>query len=167
MTIHYEITQKDFVNFNLYYIENSNTQRKNYLSVRILIPLVFSVLLFIMGTILFNQPVIYWTIISMGIFGLWFLYFPKQYHNLIAKEAEKKLSKGSFKNMLGEKNMHIDEVAITITGDKQNEKVKVEDIETIEQYKDMIIIYYSDKQVIIVPTRSLSWEEIRIVSILK
>lgn len=167
MIIHYEITKKDFVNFNLHYIENSKAQRNNYLSVRILIPLLFSVLLFIMGTLLFKQPIIYWSIISAGIFGLWFLYFPKQYHNLIAKEAEKELSKGSFNNMLGKKSMHIDEYAITITGDNQNGRVKIDDIENIEPYSDMIIIYYSNKQVIIIPTRSLSWEEIRIVSILK
>ncbi|GEK91671.1 YcxB family protein [Alkalibacterium kapii] len=164
MTIHYEVTEEDYMNFNLHYIEDSSSQKKKYWTLRILIPLMFASLMFFMGTLLFKQPIIYWLIASLGVLGLWILYFPQQYRNVIKKQRGKRQTKEADNGMLGEKSLTIGENTLTVTAKSYQTIVNLEDINSIEQYSDMIIIYYSRHFVIIIPTRYLTWEEKIIIS---
>ncbi|GEK88219.1 YcxB-like protein [Alkalibacterium putridalgicola] len=167
MIINYELNEEDFVRFNLHYIEDSPAQRKTYWFLRLLIPLFFSGLIFLMGTVLFRQPAIYWVITATGFFGLWVLYFPEQYRKTILKQTRKMLSKGEKDYLFGEKSLTISEYTITVTGENAQEELKLKDIKRIEQYDDMILIYDSNRSAIIVPTRELSWDEVKIVATLK
>lgn len=167
MTINYELKEEDFIQFNLHYIEDSPSQRKAYWSLRLLIPMLFSGLIYIIGTVIFGQPPIYWTITAIGVFGLWVLYFPEQYRKTIIKQTRKMLEKGRTGTVFGEKTLTISESAITVTGENVQKEVKLKEIKTIENYADMILIYHSKRSAIIVPKRQLKWEEIRILANLK
>ncbi|WP_091529272.1 YcxB family protein [Alkalibacterium subtropicum] len=167
MIINYEVNEEDFIQFNLHYIIDSPAQRKTYWFLRLLIPLMFSVLIYFIGTVLFSQPAIYWMIIATGFFGLGVLYFPDQYRKVILKQTRKMLSKGKKDGLFGEKTLTISEDAVTVTGDKAQEELKLKDIKRIEQYDDMILIYDSSRSAVIVPTRELSWDEVKIVATLK
>jgi len=167
MTINYELKEEDFIQFNLHYIEDSPSQRKAYWSLRLLIPMLFSGLIYIIGTVIFNQPSIYWTITAIGFFGLWVLYFPEQYRKTIIKQTKKMLSKGVTGTVFGEKTLTISDTALTVSGENVHEELRLQDIKAIESYEDMILIYNSKRSAVIVPKRELKWEEARILANLK
>lgn len=54
MEIKYEITEGDYINFNLYHIENSPSQRKLFNLIRFTVPTIFAITVYYMGSGLFN-----------------------------------------------------------------------------------------------------------------
>lgn len=167
MKLNYELTEEDFIHFNVHHVLDSPAQRKAYWFLRIFIPLLFSGLIYFIGTVLFRQPVIYWAITASGFFGLWVLYFPDQYRKTIIKQSKKKLSKGYKDTIFGEKILTYSDHAVTVTGDNGQDEYELEDIKRIEQYEDMILFYISKNSAIIIPTRQLTWDEIKILANLK
>lgn len=155
MRINFEVTKEDYINFNLYHLENSKSQKNTFNILRYAIPIIFSVPIYFIGTSLFKQPSIYWIIVALIFSTIWILTYPKQYKKLIAKETNKILREGDNSSIFGSKSLEIVDETIVVKGDFTSETVSVESIKDIKIYDDMILIYISGFMAHIIPRRYL------------
>lgn len=167
MIINYELTEEDFIQFNVHHIEDSPSQKKMYWVLRILMPLLFSVAIYSIGTGLFNQSYIYWSLISISFFIAWVIFYPIQHKKIILNQTRKMLSEGDNSSLFGEKILTVKEDVITVTGENEHEQFKRENIKKIKQYNDMLLLYNSSVSAMIIPTRNLTETEIDYVKNLK
>jgi hypothetical protein len=56
MEIKFEITEDDYIRFNLHHVENSKSHKRTYNILRFAIPLLFSVPIYAVGINVFKQP---------------------------------------------------------------------------------------------------------------
>ena len=155
MEINFEVTKEDYIKFNLYHVENSPSQKKNFILLRYLVPVLFSIPIYFIGTNLFKQPSVYWAIVAVLFSVIWIITYPKQYRALVKKETEKLISEGDNSEIFGQKNMIIDDEAITIHHKSSSERILKNAIKDVKVYDDIIIIYLSSITAIIIPTRYL------------
>ena len=87
MEINFEVTKEDYIKFNLYHVENSPSQKKNFILLRYLVPVLFSIPIYFIGTNLFKQPSVYWAIVAVLFSVIWIITYPKQYRALVKKET--------------------------------------------------------------------------------
>lgn len=155
MEINFEVTKEDYIKFNLYHVGNSPSQKKNLNLLRYGIPVLFCLPIYFIGTNLFKQPSIYWTIIAILFSAIWMVTYPKQYKALIKKETEKLINEGDNSEIFGKKNMIIDDETITIYNKSSSERISKNAIKDVKIYDDIIVIYTSAITAHIVPTRYL------------
>lgn len=158
MELKFEVTEEDYIKFNLYHYENSSSQKKTYNLLRYLVPLLASVPIYAVGTSLFKQPKIYWIVIAILFVVVWIITYPNQYKKLVIKQTKKILQEGDNLSIFGKKTMLIDENDIKVFGEFTSETISRKSIKTIKVYDDMIIIYLSGFTAHIVPIRYLSEE---------
>lgn len=158
MEVKFEITEEDYIQFNLIHIQNSPSQKKMYHLLRYAIPLLFTIPIYIIGTMVFNQPRMYWMIIAVFFALIWMITYPKQYKKLIEKQTKKLLKEGDNSSIFGEKTMVIDEEDITVFSEFTSEKVAKNSIKDIKISDDLILIYLSGISAQIIPTRYLNDE---------
>lgn len=158
MKIDFEITKEDYINFNIHHLENSKSQKNTFNILRYAIPLIFSVPIYFIGTGIFNQPSIYWIIISIVFSVTWILTYPKQYKKLVAKETDKIISEGDNSSIFGVKTLEINDGEIVIKGKSISETLSVESIKDVKIYEDMILIYVGGFVAHIIPRRYLDKE---------
>lgn len=156
--IKFEITEDDYIKFNLYHIENSPSQKKTYNLLRCIIPLLFSIPIYAIGTSLFKQPSSYWIVIAALFTLVWIITYPKQYKKLIKKQTKKILQEGDNSSIFGKKTMLIDDNNIKVFSEFTSETISKKSIKTIRVYDDMILIYLSGITAQIIPTRYLDGE---------
>ncbi|MPW26141.1 YcxB family protein [Alkalibaculum sp. M08DMB] len=157
MEIEFEITEDDYIKFNLYHIENSPSQKKTYNFLRYAIPLLFSIPIYAIGTSLFKQPSSYWIIISILFALIWVITYPNQYKKLVRKQTKKILQEGDT-SIFGKKTMLIDDNNIKVFSEFTSKTISKKSIKTIKVYDDMILIYLSGFTAQIIPTRYLNDE---------
>lgn len=155
MEIKFEVTKEDYIKFNLYHTENSPSQKKNLNLLRYVIPVLFSLPIYFIGTNLFNQPSIYWIIIAILFSLIWMITYPKQYRYLIQKETEKLINEGDNSEIFGKKKMIIDNETITVYNKSSSESMQINTIKDVKIYDDIIAIYTSAITAHIVPIRYL------------
>ncbi|WP_423189796.1 YcxB family protein [Alkalibacterium sp. f15] len=160
MIINYELIEEDFLRFNLHHIEESPSQKKIYWGLRILLPLFCAVVIYLVGTALFDQAYVYWSILAIGFFIGWVSYYPTQHKKILLDQTRKLLSEGDNSSLFGKKTMTIKEDVVTVTGEDEQVQIKRENIKTIKQYEEMILLYNSSVSAIIIPTRNLTPYEI-------
>ena len=155
MEINFEVTKEDYIKFNLYHVENSPSQKRNFILLRYLVPVLFSIPIYFIGTNLFKQPSVYWAIVAVLFSVIWIITYPKQYRALVKKETEKLISEGDNSEIFGQKNMIIDDEAVIIHHKSSSERILKNAIKDVKVYDDIIIIYLSSITAIIIPTRYL------------
>lgn len=167
MTINYELSEEDYIKFNVHHIEDSPSQMKLFWVLRVLLPLLCAVAIYSIGTALFEESHVYWSIIAIGFFIVWVLYYPAQHKKMIASQTKKMLSEGDNTSLFGKKTLTVKDTLMTVTGENEQEQFKIESIKKIKQLDDLIVIYNSSVSAIIIPIRDLSLEEIDYLKSLK
>ncbi|GAA0351580.1 hypothetical protein GCM10008932_00910 [Alkalibacterium iburiense] len=158
MEITYELEKEDYILFNLYHIEHSPSQKKLLFMMRIVLPIVFAIPIYILGTSIFNQPGIYWIIVSLLFVVGWMIYYPKEQKRSVRKQTEKLLNEGDNTSLFGKKKLVVDEFSITITGGHSTEVITVDTIQSVKVYDEMILLYNSSISAHIIPTRFMDGE---------
>lgn len=168
MTFDFEITKEDYINFNLHHLNDSPAQKMNYSILRYLIPILFSIPIFLISTIALNQPSILGISIAVAFVAVWIYVYPKRYKKVVAKQAEKLLEEADDTQILGKRTMEIEGDIIKVFNMSSADVTLKENIKDIKVYEDMILIYLSEVAAQIVPTRNLNKEEkTRLLSELK
>ncbi|KXL52853.1 hypothetical protein CLNEO_18760 [Anaerotignum neopropionicum] len=155
MEIKFELTEEDYIKFNLYHMENSPSQKKLHRSLRYALPLLFTFPIYFIGSGVLKQPSLYWLIISILFFVVWIFYYPKRYKSSIRKQAQKLLREGDNSSYFGKKTMLIDENSIKIFDELSSKTISKNSIKSIKIYDDLILIYLSAVTAHIIPTRNL------------
>lgn len=125
---------------------------------RYVIPLLFSIPIYAIGTSLFKQPSRYWIVIAILFVVVWIITYPKQYKKLVKRQIQKILQEGDNSSIFGKKTMLIDENNMKVFSEFTSETISKKSIKTIRVYDDMILVYLSGFTAQIIPTRYLNDE---------
>ncbi len=158
MKMNFEITKEDYINFNIYHLENSKAQKKTFNTHRYIMPLIFSIPLYFIAVSSLEKSRIYGITAAIIFSVVWILTYPKRYRKIIAKSVDKNLSEGDNSSIFGKKSLEIMDETLVIEGDFISETVLIESIKEIKIYKDMILIYISGFVAHIIPRRYLDEE---------
>lgn len=161
MEITYELTEEDYIKFNLYHISNSPSQRKVFQFSRFGIPVIMGVVIYLVGTQLFDQSPIFW-LINAAIFALiWVFAYPNMFQNSIIKQVQKMVREGDNSQLYGKKTMKVEGDQLTIVEGDATTVLTKDSIKKVQAYDDMILLYLSSVSAHIIPTRYLTTEGIR------
>jgi len=94
MEIRYEVTEEDYIKFNIYHAENSKTHKTTYNMLKYMLPTLCAMVIYFIGPNLFKQPKLYWGIIAILFILIWVVGFPKRYRKIIRKSAKTMLQDG-------------------------------------------------------------------------
>ena len=158
MELRYEVTEEDYINFNVHHAENSKSHKKIYNMIKYLLPIFLGIIIYLTGPSLFNQPRLYWGIISILFILIWIVRFPKIYKRIIRRSVKSMLKDGDNSSMICENTMTIEDGEIKVTSEYSTEITSKAGIKEVKTYEDMILIYISGFSAHIVPTRYLTEE---------
>lgn len=158
MEINYELTEEDYIKFNLYHIQNSPSQKKIYLFIRFVLPVIFALPIYFIGTGVFQQPRIYWLIIAILFAAGWPIAYPKRHKKMVEKQTKKLLHEGDNSSFFGKKTMSIDKSCIKIIGEHTSQTISRENIKTIKIFDNLVILYLSAVSAQLIPTGNLNGE---------
>lgn len=158
MELKYEVTEEDYIKFNIYHAENSKAHKKTYNMLKYYIPILCGIIIYFTGPSLFKQPKFYWGIIAILFLIIWIVGFPKRHRKLIRKSVERMLKDGDNSSMICKNTMIIRDNDIKVINKHSTEITSREGIKELRVYDDMILIYLSGFTAHIVPTRYLTEE---------
>lgn len=160
MTIEYKITEEDYINFNLYHMQNSPSQKNLYNILRFILPVPLMGYIYFTGTRQLNQPAIYWGIIALGFYVFWIYMYSKLNKRTIRKQSEKMLNEGDNSSLFGKKTLDIVDDVLIITEENATTTLSKDSIKDIKEYDDMLLLYLSAVSAHIIPKRYLSDKDI-------
>ncbi len=158
MELKYEVTEEDYIKFNIYHANNSKSHKKQYNIMKYLLSIICGMAIFFIGPSLYNQPKLYWGIIAILFIGGWIIGFPKTYERIIKKSVKEMLKDGDNSAMICQNTMIIEGNDIKVINEHSTEITSKEGIKTVKVYEDMILIYLSGFTAHIIPTRYLNDE---------
>ena len=158
MELKYEVTEEDYIKFNIYHAENSQAHKKIYNMLKYIIPILSGIIIYFTGPNLFKQPKVYWGIIAILFILIWIVRFPKKYKKIIRKSVETMLKDGDNSSMMCKNTMIIGQNDIKVINENSTEITSREGIKEVRVYDDMILIYLSGFTAHIIPTRYLTDE---------
>lgn len=158
MEIRFEVTEEDYIRFNIYHAKSSKAHKKTYNMLKYWTPILCGAVIFIVGPNLYKQPKIYWGIIAILFIVIWIKRFPKVYERLIRKSVKNMLKDGDNSSVICKNTMIINENNIEVNSEHSSEITSKEGIKDVKVYDDMILIYLSGLSAHIVPTRYLTKE---------
>lgn len=158
MEIKFELTEEDYIKFNLYHIQNSPSQKKIYLLIRFALPVALAMLIYFIGTGIFMQSSIYWLILATLFAVGWIIAYPKRHKKIVEKQTKKLLHEGDNSSFFCEKTIVIDENLIHIYDEQTTETISRNTIKAIKVFDDLIVLYLSAVSAQLIPTGNLDEE---------
>lgn len=152
MELIFELTEEDYINYNLDHSKKSPSMKKSILIQRIMGPVIFVIAPFVI--IQFSEiPLWYW----LMIFGLssiaWFVYYPKYTMWEIKRRVKKMLEEGNNENLFNQRKLLLTDEGITETSSIGASNISWDKIESLEETEDYLYIYISSVSAHIVPKR--------------
>jgi hypothetical protein len=155
MEIQYNLTEEDYIHFNLYHVKNSKTGKQALTWQRFLSPLFFIIIAYIYSAIS-DMPFLplFITFFIMGI--LWIVFYPKYFYNLITRNAKKMIKEGKNEGLLGEHCMKMTEEGIVDTSSQRETKVTWSGITGFKEDDGYFYLYNSSVSAYILPKREIN-----------
>ena len=150
MMISYKLTEQDFIDFNVYHMNNSKTMKKTVLMQRLFGPLSFIIGIFVAYKIT-DIPLWYWSICFAIAAVLWFALYPKMLERRIRKQVKKMLSEGQNKILLSDTTLTVNEEGIKCTTEYNETNTKFSAINKVEITNKHIFVYNNAVSAIIIP----------------
>lgn len=168
MTIEYEITRQDYLNFNLIFLESSKTARRTLLIQRFLGPILFMILSYVVSI---DSDISFWywfTVFAIASVG-WIIFFPKHTKRTITKRISKMLDEGDNKGLLGRHELSLAEDGIHVVNDYKDSTTKWKAVENISVTEEYILVHVGTIAAHIIPTRAFNSqaEKDQFISIIK
>ena len=154
MKLKYQLTEKDYIDFTIFHHQSSKSYKKQELVLRYILPLVFTPVIYWIGTVVFKQPSIYWIIISIVFYLYWALPFNKRHRKLLEKEVKRNLARNKNETMFGEKTLEIEEDILIVKDGLTQETITKDAIVNVVVNGNAIYVYISSVQAVII----VNWE---------
>ena len=140
MELKYEVTEEDYIKFNIHHAENSKAHKKTYNMLKYFIPMLCGIGIYFTGPSLFKQPKLYWGIVAILFILIWVVGFPEKYKKLVRKSMEAMLRDGDNSSIICKSTMIIGENDIKVINEYSAEITSREGIKEVRVYDDMILI---------------------------
>ncbi|CAG9610398.1 YcxB family protein [Pseudoneobacillus rhizosphaerae] len=161
MDLKYNLTEEDYINFNLFHMKSSPTIMKSVRNQRIFTPvfyLLFSVVFSMMMDIPFLVSFTPFFILSI----LWVLFYPKYLFGRAIRHTKKLIKEGRNENILGQHQMVLNDEGIVDKTTKGETKVAWSGINELKENDQYFYLYNSALSGYILPKREFeNIEEIR------
>lgn len=155
MKINYELTEEDYLHFNLFHVKQSKTAIKSLNIQRFLTPVFFIIVAFIFSGI-GDMPVVFPLIIFGLISIVWLIFYPKYFYSLVMRQSKKMLREGKNDGLLGEQQMALSKEGIVYTTSNGESQAKWSGIKKVLEDSDFFYLYNSSVSAYILPKRALS-----------
>ena len=152
MKIKYNLTEDDYINFNICHMKNSKSLKRTMMINRFLTPLIFLVMPFVLGNIS-NISFGYWAVIFVLTYIFWVSLYEKNVYKINRKRIRKMLKENSNEGLIGEKVLEIDGDNIGVKDDSGENNINIKSIKNIIEDEEYIFIYVNSVAAIIVPIR--------------
>lgn len=152
MELEFELTEEDYINYNIAHSQKSPSIKRSILIQRIFGPIIF------MGAPFFiikfsDIPLWYW----ITIFGIssvvWLIYYPKYANWEIKRRVKKMLKEGNNENLFNRRKLALTGLGITEVSEIGESNINWDKIVSIEETTEYIYIYISSVSAHIVPKR--------------
>lgn len=167
MKLNYDLTEKDYIDFSVYHHQSSESYKKQSLWLRYVIPAVFMPVIVLIGTRIFKQSVYLWLVIALGFYAYWTIPFNKRHRKLLSKEIKVSLRRMENRARLGQKNLEILDGIIIIHDGHNQEVIAKSVIQDIVVNGDVIYVYISSVQAILIANRNTGYHTEAILTALK
>lgn len=154
MEIRYNLTEEDYLNFNMYHVRNSKVVTKALNMQRFLTPIIFIIAALVLSTfesLSFLGALIPFLIISI----LWVIFYPKYFYSYVIRNTKKMIREGKNENLLGDHHMILSEEGIIDTTSNRETKVTWSGIQMLSEDSHSFYLYTSSVSAYIVPKREL------------
>ncbi|MFD0860582.1 YcxB family protein [Sungkyunkwania multivorans] len=152
MTINYQLTDSDFLEYQLYTSSKSKLDKKRRFRSRIIIPIIYLVL----GLFFANQSGKFGIGIAFLVFGIfWFVFYPLyskwRYKNHFKKHVEE-----NYKNRINKPvEIHFDENSVNAKDFTSESKINGTELKELIETKDHFFIKLTTDLSLIVPKHSI------------
>lgn len=158
MKIDYNLTEEDYLNFNMFHLKNSKTATKSLNLQRFLTPLFLIAFGYIFSTITeieFLSIFITFLIIST----LWIIFYPKYFYSHVSRQTKKMIQEGKNGGLLGKHLLLMTEEGLIETTPNSETKVSWASVKEFVEDEDNFYLYNSGLSAIILPKRDVADEE--------
>ena len=154
MEIKYNLTEEDYLNFNMYHIKNSKTGKKALNLQRFSSPIIFLIFSYVFS-IISDIPLLisFSTFLVMGI--LWIIFYPKHYYRHIIRNTKKFIKEGKNDGLLGDHTMTMTDEGIVDISSNRETKVSWSGIDRFKEDNENLYLYNSSLSAYILPKREL------------
>ncbi|GEK91235.1 YcxB family protein [Alkalibacterium kapii] len=155
MKLEYELTEEDYLNFNIYHSRKSPSIKKKIFIQRIMGPIIFMITPFVV-TNFSDIPLWYWLTIFIFMSIVWFIYYPKYVNWELKKGVEKMLEEGNNENLFDRKSLTITEEGLREVSSIGSSNVSWDKINSVDETKEYIYVYISSLSAHIIPKRAFN-----------
>lgn len=154
MEIKYNLTEEDYLNFNMFHVKNSKTIKRTLNTQRFITPIIFIALPFIFSKI-GNTPFFGLFIAFLLVSIIWILFYPKFFYNSVIRNTRKIIKEGKNDGLLGEHHMILTEEGIVDSTPSGETKVTWSGIKAFKEDEHNIYLFNSSVSAYILPKREL------------
>lgn len=154
MELKYLLTEQDYINFNLFHIQNSKMATKALKIQRYTIPALYLVLAYVFASIGDGSYILSFTIFTIFAI-LWLVLYPKFYYRTIIRNVKKMMKEGKNEGLLGEHIMILSSEGIVDKNTTGETKVAWTGIQEVKEDKDYLYLYNSSVSAYILPKREI------------
>lgn len=152
MELEFQLTEEDYVNFNMDHAKKSETMKKSILIQRILGPIIFMVAPFVI-TRFSDIPLWYWLIVFIILSFIWFFYYPNYAEWEIKRRVKKMFTEGNNENLFNVRKLIVDGERLSEISAIGESKVSWDKVISLDESEDYLYIYLSSVSAHIIPKR--------------
>lgn len=155
MQIEYTLTEKDYIDFNLFHLKISTTMKKSVFVQRLLGPIVY-LLAIPVAHFITQISIWYWTLIFsvMSIFA--YILYPRQMTKKVERKISKMLQEDENNSLLGRQVIIIDEDQLLVKTAYEEKISRWSGINKITRSDQHIFIYNSSVSAYIIPNTAFT-----------
>jgi hypothetical protein len=155
MELEYELTEDDYIAFNLYYVKHSKTVKQSLFMQRFLPPIIFLIFPFVLFWVTGEFLMV--LLISFVLFSVvWIIFYPRYFYGYIKRNVSKLLNEGSNANILGRHVFISTEDGFVEKNRAEQRSGRWSSIERVEENDYYYFLFFSTMNAYIVPKRSFS-----------
>ena len=154
MEITYNLTEEDFLHFNMFHLKHSKSAIQSLNVQRFLTPVFFILMAFLLskfGNIPFLELFIVFSITSI----LWIIFYPWYFYNTVTRRMKKMFKEGKNVGLLGEHVLSLNEEGLVESSANGQIKVNWSGITDFKEDEQYFYLYNSSVSAYIIPKRDL------------
>lgn len=151
MRLDYELNKQDYLNFNIYHSENSETIKHNLKKQIIIPPIAYIVIGLALSLVTEAGFIFLIAFVICSVF--WVVFYPAYFKRVVKRNINKMLSEGKNTSLEYKISLSLDDAGIKSVSEKGESSIKWEGIERLSESNEYYFLYITSVSAAIVPKR--------------
>lgn len=161
MKIQFELTEKDYIDFNMNYMTTSPAIKRSIFIQRYIISIIYLVAPFIITKIT-GASLWHWFPICLTVYIVWVTFYARYYKMRVKKHIEKLLTEGKSIGVLGKHSISLTKNGIIAIKGLSKSKMNWSSVQNISETKEHIYIFIGSIEAYMIPLRAFLNEDDKI-----